>query len=88
MPIKIDVIIPIKAQAIERMLDTTMVFLKLLTKNLAQSVGKIIKAVISSDPTKYIERTMVNDVIIDIKKFILSTFIPLDKAKSSSNVTK
>ena len=49
--------------------------------------GNIIKADISSEPTRFIASTIITAVITAISRLYLSAFIPLAFAKLSSNVT-
>jgi len=67
--------------------EHTMTDLKLLNTLIAESAGKIIKADIKSEPTKFIASTIITAIITAITTLYASTFLPVAFANVSSKVT-
>ena len=87
VPVRIETIIPQEAQNIDTITEHTVTEKKLWNIRIAVNAGKIISAEISSEPTRFIARTITVAMIPEIKKLYLFTFVPAAFAKSSSNVT-
>lgn len=60
--------IPMTAAVTDITAEHTITALKLLKSLIAESAGKIISADISSEPTRFIARTIINAVIIAISR--------------------
>ena len=84
---KIEIIIPISAQLTEITAEQMITLLKFKNILIADNAGKIIKAEIKSDPTRFIPRTIIIAITMAIKRLYLSAFTPVAFAKFSSNVT-
>lgn len=59
VPTRIEMMIPRKAHITERTAEKTVTALKLLKSLMADKAGKITKAEMSSDPTRFIASTMI-----------------------------
>ena len=66
--IKIEARIPKIAQKTERIAEKTITDLKFLKMRMEESAGKIIKAEISKEPTRFIARTITTAIITAIKR--------------------
>ena len=64
----IERIIPVPAQITEITAEQTITALKLLKTLIAESAGKIIRAEISREPTRFIARTIISAVTIAISR--------------------
>ena len=62
----IEISIPPRAQTTEIIAEVITTPLKLLISRIADSAGKTIRAEISNEPTRFIPRTMITDVIMAI----------------------
>lgn len=80
-------IIPAAAQITEIIDEQIVTLLKLLKIRIAESAGKIISADTSSEPTRFMARTIIIAVMIAIIKLYLSELIPVALEKLSSKVT-
>ena len=87
VPARMDIIIPNNAQNTDIKAEHKVTALKLLNNLIAQSAGKITKADIKSEPTRFIARTIITAIIIAIIKLYLFAFTPTAFEKSSSKVT-
>ncbi len=67
--------------------EETVTERKVLNTLIAESAGKIIKAEISSAPTRRIPRTMIMAIITAIIRLKMSVLVPSAFANSSSKVT-
>lgn len=67
--------------------EKTVTDLKVLKIRIAESAGKITRAEIKSEPTKFIARTIITAIITAIKRLYALEFVPLAFAKASSKVT-
>ena len=87
VPAKIEIIIPIKALQVESMAEQRVTEKNDLHTLIADKAGKITKAEIRSEPTKFIANTIITAIITAIHILKSFTFSPLALEKSSSNVT-
>ena len=87
VPAIMDIIIPLKAQITEIIAEQMVTLLKELKRRMADSAGKIIRAEISREPTRFIARTIMTAIITAITRLYKSTFVPALLAKVSSKVT-
>lgn len=85
--INIDTIIPTNAHITEIIPEQITTPLKFCIILIEDNAGKIIKAEIKREPTKFIDSTMITAMTIAIRRLYLSAFIPVALAKFSSNVT-
>lgn len=65
---RMEISIPRVAQTTERQAEQIVTALKLLSRRIAESAGKIMSAEISSDPTRFIEITMITAMMIAISR--------------------
>lgn len=79
-------IIPAAAHMIENITENIITDLKLLYKHIADNAGNMISAEISSDPTRFMARTIVIAVTIASKVLYSSVFTPEALENGSSNV--
>ena len=84
----IEIIMPRAAHTTDRQAEQIVTDLKLLKTLIADSAGKITRAEISSDPTRFIARTMMTAIMIAIIRLYTPDFVPVALAKFSSNVTE
>ncbi len=87
VPARMDVRIPSTAQKTERIAEQRITDLKFLNKRIAESAGKMTKAEISSEPTRFMASTIIMAVMTAISRLYWSAFVPVAFAKSSSKVT-
>ena len=87
VPANIATRIPIAVQNIENITEQMITDLKLLNRRIADKAGNIISAVVKSEPTKFIARTITSAVTIAISILYCPALIPVATEKSSSNVT-
>ena len=78
---------PIPVHTTEKTADDIVTDRKLLNTHIEASAGKIIKAEIRSEPTRFIANTTITAIITAIKRFYFLVLIPVATAKFSSNVT-
>ena len=88
VPARIDSKIPKKAQKTDIIAEQMVTLRKLLKIRIADNAGKITRAEIKSDPTRFMARTMITAMITAIRKLYRSVFMPVAFAKISSNVTE
>ena len=86
VPTRIEISMPSSAQITEKIAEKIVTLLKLLKIRMAESAGKITSAEIRSDPTRFMARTMITAMMTDKRRLYLSTFVPAEIAKFSSNV--
>ena len=87
VPAKIDTIIPKAAQTTEITAENTVTLRKFLKIRIEERAGKIISAVISKEPTKFIAKTIITAMeTARIRLYVLAPF-PVACAKFSSKVT-
>ena len=84
---KIDTRIPTTAQMTESTAEHTITARKVLNRRIADNAGKIIRAEIKSEPTRFIASTITNAVISAIKRLYKLVRNPVAWAKVSSKVT-
>ena len=84
---KIETNIPITAQITDKDAEKITTPLKFLIILIAESAGKIIRAEMRSEPTRFIPKTMITAIITAIKRLYLSVFTPVAFEKFSSKVT-
>ena len=87
VPDMIDIKIPIRVHTTDSTAEHIVTDLKLLKIRIAESAGKIIRAEIKSEPTKFIARTIITAIITAISRLYALDFVPTALAKLSSNVT-
>lgn len=68
VPARIETRIPARAQTTERTAENTVTFLKLWHIRMADNAGKITRADIKRDPTRFMERTMITAVMTAIRR--------------------
>ena len=68
VPSSTEIIIPKNAQTTEKTAEQIVTDLKLLKILIAESAGKITKAEIRSEPTKFIARTIITAITTAINK--------------------
>ena len=77
---------PAIAQNTDSIAEQTVTAIKFLNILIAESAGKITKAEISREPTKFIASTMIIAVMTAISKLYKSVLTPIAFAKFSSKV--
>lgn len=87
VPAKIEIKSPETEQKTLTIAEQIITDLKLLKTRIAEIAGKITSALINSEPTKFIARTMITAIIIAIARLYTSACVPTAFAKFSSNVT-
>ena len=87
VPARIEIIRPALAQISEIITEQIITLLKLLKSLIAESAGKIINAEISSEPTKFIAKTIITAITTAIRRLYKSARTPVAFAKLSSKVT-
>lgn len=88
VPARIETKRPIVAHITDVKAEQIITALKLLNTRIADNAGKITKAEISREPTKFIAKTMIIAVIIAINKLYIFAFVPVAFVKFSSKVTE
>ena len=83
----IEIIIPTSVHTTDRTAEHTVTVKKLLKIRIADSAGKMTRAEISSEPTRFIARTIMTAMITAIIRLYPPTFVPTAMAKFSSKVT-
>lgn len=78
--------IPVAAHMMENITENIITDLKLLYKHIADNAGNMISAEISSDPTRFMARTIVIAVTIASKVLYSPVFTPDALENGSSNV--
>ena len=87
VPANMDTRIPIAVQHTENITEQMTTALKLLNTRMADKAGNIIRAVVKSEPTKFIAKTMTSAVIMAMSILYCPALIPVATEKFSSNVT-
>ena len=87
VPAMIEKSIPAAAQKIEIAPEKITTGRKLLNIRIAERAGKITKAEISKEPTKFIASTIISAVITAINRLYAPALTPVALAKLSSKVT-
>ena len=87
VPARMDMSMPAMAHTTENMAENTVTDLKLLKMRIAESAGKMIRADISSEPTRFMASTMITAMMTAIRRLYLSALTPVALAKLSSKVT-
>ena len=87
VPLRMEISIPITAQDTDNRAEQMVTLLKLRHTRMADIGGKIIRAEISSEPTRFIARTIITAITTAIRRLYSFTFTPAERAKSSSKVT-
>ena len=88
VPASIEIRMSSRAQLTENIAEQIVTALKLLNTRIADSAGKITRAEIRSDPTRFIDSTMITATTMTIIKLYNPAFVPVARAKFSSNVTE
>ena len=86
VPATIDARIPVIAPNTDMEQEETITFLKLLKSNIAETEGKMIRAEIKREPTRFIASTMITAMTAASMTFKKRVFVPHANAKSSSKV--
>ena len=73
----IEITIPVTEQKTEIIAEQKTTDRKLLNTRMAESDGKIIRADVSRDPTRFIARTMITDVIMAIIRLYALALVPV-----------
>lgn len=84
---KIEISIPLTAQITDKEAEKITTPLKFLINLIAESAGKIIRADIRREPTRFIPSTIMIAIIIAMIRLYLSVFTPVALEKFSSKVT-
>ena len=87
VPATIETNKPVAAANTEIIAELMVTDLKLLNTRIALNAGKMIKADINKEPTKFIANTMITAVTTAINKLYKFALTPVPRAKFSSNVT-
>ena len=87
VPAIMDAKIPIAVHETDKIAEQMVTDLNDLKIRIALKAGKIIKAEISKDPTKFMARTMMTAVTTAINKLYKLVLTPVALANDSSNVT-
>ena len=87
VPARIEITIPKPAHITENTAEKIVTVLKLLNSLMADKAGKITSAEISSDPTRFMARTIITAIITAIRRLYKSALVPTAFAKFSSKVT-
>ncbi len=87
VPAAMEINKPEAAAKTEIIAELIVTDLKLLKTRIALSAGKIIKADINNEPTRFIAKTIMTAVIIAINKLYKLALTPVALAKFSSKVT-
>ena len=87
VPATIDINKPVAAQNTEIIAELIVTDLKLLNTRIALNAGKMIKADINNEPTKFMANTIMTAVTTAINKLYKLAFTPVALAKFSSKVT-
>lgn len=87
VPANMDTRIPMAVQNMENTTEQRITALKLLNIRIADKAGNIISAVVKSEPTKFIAKTMTRAVTMAMSILYCPALIPVATEKSSSNVT-
>lgn len=86
VPFKIAINIPVTVHISDRIAELISTSLKLLNNCITESAGKITRADINNEPTRFIANTMIVAIIIASIRLIPSTFKPEAFENLSSNV--
>ena len=87
VPATMDINKPEAAQNTEIIAELMVTDLKLLNTRIALNAGKMIKADINNEPTRFIARTIMIAVTTAINRLYKLAFTPVALAKFSSKVT-
>ena len=87
VPAIIEANIPEAVQVTDKIAEQIVTDLNDLKMRIALNAGKIIKAEIRSEPTRFIARTMMTAVTTAINKLYRFVLTPVALAKDSSKVT-
>ena len=87
VPAIIEARIPVAVQETDKIAEHIVTDLNDLNMRIALNAGKIIKAEIRSEPTRFIAKTMITAVTTAINKLYKFVLTPVALANDSSNVT-
>ena len=87
VPAMMEARIPIAVQVTDKIAEQIVTDLNDLKTRIALKAGKMIKADINNEPTRFIAKTMITAVIIAINKLYRLAFTPVALANDSSKVT-
>ena len=87
VPTRMETRIPVNEQNTDNVAEQTVTVLKLLKILIADNAGKITKAEISREPTRFIASTIITATMTANKRLYNSAFVPVACAKLSSKVT-
>lgn len=87
VPAIIDAKMPTAVQETDKIAEHIVTDLNDLKMRMALNAGKIIKAEISNEPTRFIAKTMMTAVTTAINKLYKFVLTPVALANDSSNVT-
>ena len=87
VPAIIEARMPVAVQETDKIAEHIVTDLNDLKMRIALNAGKIIKAEISNEPTRFIANTMMTAVTTAINKIYKFVLTPVALAKDSSNVT-
>lgn len=83
----IDTRIPVSEQTTDTAAEQMTTFLKLLKTLIAERAGKITRAEIRSEPTRFMASTIIIAVMTAIIRLYADAFMPVAEVKVSSKVT-
>ena len=86
VPAIIEIKMPEAAPITENTQEKIVTCLKLLNTSIEEIAGKMIRAEIKREPTRFMARTMIMAITVAITTFKRRVFVPLAKANSSSKV--
>ena len=87
VPVRMEISIPNTAQDTDNIAEQIVTLRKLRHTRMAEIGGKMIRAEISSEPTRFMASTIITAMITAMIRLYSFTFVPADRAKSSSKVT-
>ena len=87
VPAIIEAKMPVAVQETDKIAEHIVTDLNDLKMRIALNAGKIIKAEISNEPTRFMAKTMITAVTTAINKLYKFVLTPVALANDSSNVT-
>ena len=88
VPASIDMRSPVTEHTTDTTAEQIVTERKLLNTRIAERAGKITRAEIKSEPTRFIARTIITAMIIAITRLYACACVPTAVAKFSSKVTQ
>ena len=88
VPATIEISIPRRAHETDKTAEQVTTPRKLRNNRIDEIAGKMTRAEIRSEPTRFIAKTMITAVTTAISRLYAPAFVPVAREKSSSNVTE